>query len=59
MVRHTARVPQLTLTQDPRADELLGRNPLVLLLGMLLDQHVRQRGSGTLAEGTATSPASK
>jgi hypothetical protein len=43
----------------PAADELLGRNPLVLLLGMLFDQHVRQRGSGTLAEGTATSPASK
>src|SRR4051812_16508417 len=38
MVRHTARVPQLTLTQDPRADELLGRDPLALLLGMLFDQ---------------------
>jgi uncharacterized HhH-GPD family protein len=31
-------VPTLTLTQDPRADELLGRDPLALLLGMLLDQ---------------------
>ena len=28
----------LTLTQDPRADELLGRDPLALLLGMLFDQ---------------------
>ncbi len=35
---HTARVPQLRLTQDPRADELLGRDPLALLLGMLFDQ---------------------
>jgi hypothetical protein len=46
MVRHTARVPQLTLTQDPRADELLGRDPLALLLGMLFDQQMRQRSSG-------------
>jgi uncharacterized HhH-GPD family protein len=31
-------VPTLTLTQDPAADELLGRDPLALLIGMLLDQ---------------------
>jgi uncharacterized HhH-GPD family protein len=31
-------VPTLRLTQDPRADELLGRDPLALLLGMLFDQ---------------------
>ncbi|MGY1742679.1 MULTISPECIES: HhH-GPD-type base excision DNA repair protein [unclassified Blastococcus] len=31
-------MPPLTLTQDPRADELLGRDPLALLLGMLFDQ---------------------
>jgi uncharacterized HhH-GPD family protein len=31
-------VPSLTLTQDPAADELLGRDPLALLLGMLFDQ---------------------
>jgi uncharacterized HhH-GPD family protein len=37
-VRHTARVPQLRLTQDTAADELLGRDPLALVLGMLLDQ---------------------
>lgn len=37
-VRHTARVPDLRLTQDPRADELLGRDPLALVLGMLFDQ---------------------
>jgi uncharacterized HhH-GPD family protein len=32
------RVPTLTLAQDPAADELLGRDPLALLLGMLFDQ---------------------
>jgi hypothetical protein len=36
-------VPTVTIAQDPAADELLGRDPLALLLGMLLDQHL---GSG-------------
>jgi hypothetical protein len=40
-------VPQLRITQDSAADELLGRDPLALLLGMLLDQHMRQRSSNT------------
>ena len=31
-------MPTLHLTQDDAADELLGRDPLALLLGMLLDQ---------------------
>jgi uncharacterized HhH-GPD family protein len=31
-------VPTLRLTQDAAADELLSRDPLALLLGMLLDQ---------------------
>ena len=31
-------VPPLRLTQDTAADELLGRDPLALLLGMLFDQ---------------------
>jgi uncharacterized HhH-GPD family protein len=31
-------VPTLILTQDPAADDLLGRDPLALLLGMLFDQ---------------------
>jgi uncharacterized HhH-GPD family protein len=31
-------VPTLRIAQDPAADELLGRDPLALLLGMLLDQ---------------------
>jgi hypothetical protein len=42
-------VPTLTLTQDAAADELLGRDPLALLLGMLLDHHMRQRSSESLA----------
>ncbi len=31
-------MPTLRITQDARADELLGRDPLALLLGMLFDQ---------------------
>jgi uncharacterized HhH-GPD family protein len=31
-------VPTLSISQDAAADELLGRDPLALLLGMLLDQ---------------------
>jgi uncharacterized HhH-GPD family protein len=31
-------VPQLCIAQDPAADELLSRDPVALLLGMLLDQ---------------------
>ena len=31
-------MPTLRITQDPAADELLGRDPLALLLGMLFDQ---------------------
>jgi uncharacterized HhH-GPD family protein len=34
------RVTKLCLTQDPDADALLEREPLALLLGMLLDQQV-------------------
>jgi hypothetical protein len=36
------------MAQDAAADELLGRDPLALLLGMLLDQHMRQRSSGAV-----------
>jgi uncharacterized HhH-GPD family protein len=35
---HDHLVPTLTLAQDAVADELLGRDPLALLIGMLLDQ---------------------
>jgi len=38
-------VPSLSITQDAAADELLSRYPLALLLGMLFDQHMRQRSS--------------
>ncbi len=33
-------MPTLRIAQDAAADELLGRDPLALLTGMLLDQHV-------------------
>ena len=36
-------VPNLRIAQDDAADELLGRDPLALLIAMLLDQHF---GSG-------------
>jgi uncharacterized HhH-GPD family protein len=37
-VRHTARVPQIRIAQNDAADDLLGRDPLALVVGMLLDQ---------------------
>jgi uncharacterized HhH-GPD family protein len=37
-MRHDLPVPTLRIAQDPGADELLGRDPLALLIGMLLDQ---------------------
>jgi hypothetical protein len=33
-------VPTLHLSRDDDADALLSRDPLALLIGMLLDQHV-------------------
>jgi hypothetical protein len=36
-------VPELGIAQDAAVDELLGRDPLALLVGMLLDQHLRER----------------
>ncbi|MDK3256455.1 hypothetical protein [Blastococcus capsensis] len=36
-------MPILCIAQDAAADELLGPDPLALLIGMLLDQHVRGR----------------
>jgi hypothetical protein len=32
-------MPDLRIAQDDAADDLLGRDPLALLIGMLLDQH--------------------
>jgi uncharacterized HhH-GPD family protein len=37
-IRQDAGVPTLRIAQDAAADELLGRDPLALLIGMLLDQ---------------------
>jgi uncharacterized HhH-GPD family protein len=37
-VRQDRNVPTLRIAQDTAADELLGRDPLALLIGMLLDQ---------------------
>ena len=36
----TRRPPALRLTGDPEADDLLSRDPLALLIGMVLDQQV-------------------
>lgn len=33
-------MPTLRIAQDDAADELLGRDPLALLIGMLLDQRI-------------------
>jgi uncharacterized HhH-GPD family protein len=37
-LRHHLGVPTLRIAQDDAADELLSRDPLALLIGMLLDQ---------------------
>ena len=35
-------MPTLRIAQDAAADDLLGRDPFALLIGMLLDQHMRR-----------------
>jgi hypothetical protein len=42
---------ELCIAQDDAADELLSRDPLALMIGMLLDQHVRQRSSEAYRRG--------
>ncbi|MEV0962537.1 MULTISPECIES: HhH-GPD-type base excision DNA repair protein [unclassified Streptomyces] len=46
--------PEIHLAQQPEADELLGRSPLALMVGMLLDQQVPMEwaftGPFTIAE---------
>jgi hypothetical protein len=39
-------VQTLRITQVDAADELLGRDPLALVLGLLFDQQMRRRSSG-------------
>jgi len=46
-VRQDRPALTLRLTQDDAADDLLGRDPLALLLGMSFDQHVRRRSSAS------------
>jgi hypothetical protein len=38
-------VPTLHIGQDDVADELLSRDPLALVVGMPVDQHMRRRSS--------------
>src|SRR3954452_3294382 len=38
MIRQDSWVPSVTIAQDEAADELLSRDPLALMIGMLLDQ---------------------
>ena len=39
-MRHTPGMLEFCIAQNRAADELLGRDPLALLLGMLFDQHM-------------------
>jgi hypothetical protein len=47
-------VPQLRIVQNPAADELLGHDPLALVIGMLLDQHVSTGAEHTLSADPAS-----
>jgi hypothetical protein len=39
VIRQASSVPTVTIAQNPEAGELLGRDSLALVLGMMLDQH--------------------
>jgi hypothetical protein len=41
----------VSIAQDAAADELLSREPLALVLGMLFYQHMRERSTGVFADG--------
>jgi hypothetical protein len=45
-VRRTARAPLLRIAQDDAADDVLGRDPLALLVGMPVDRHTCRWSSG-------------
>jgi len=50
--RTCGRIAQATtvaIALDPAADELLSRDPLALVIGMLLEQDICARSSGTFA----------
>ena len=38
-------MPEIRIAQDVAADELLGRDPLALVVGMMLDHDMRERSS--------------
>ncbi|WP_448638783.1 hypothetical protein [Geodermatophilus sp. URMC 63] len=40
-------MPTLHITQDDAADDLPGRDPLALVLGMFFDQHVSRGREGS------------
>jgi hypothetical protein len=48
-------VSTLRIAQDDAADELLSRDPLALLLGMLFDQHMGGRSSTCVNEAVRAS----
>ncbi len=52
-------MPPLRIAQNPAADELLGRDPLALLIGMLLDQHMRQRSTAHDGNSCVTGTAAR
>jgi hypothetical protein len=39
-LRQDLGVPTIRIAQDEAADELLSRDPLALVVGMLLDDHI-------------------
>jgi hypothetical protein len=45
-MRQDLPAPAVTIAQDPAADELLSRDLLALVVGMMLDQHTRERSRG-------------
>src|SRR4051812_44308345 len=49
--------PTLRIAQDPAADELLSRDPLALLIGMLLDQRVWTKQRRVAAGSQGPPPA--
>ena len=58
-MRHHLSVPTLRIAQDAAADELLGRDPLALLLGMLLDQQFPMERASVRRACSPTGSASR
>jgi hypothetical protein len=47
----TSGLPAIRTEQDEAADELLSRDPLALLIGMLPDPHMRRRSTARSDDG--------